>query len=141
MFPQFTQNFDFPPASTNDLNDEKVFCILSFHPCSNSVNRNYRICSKNEFYNLTHNLVYEIRGKGEFVEQIKGVLLIVECYSDECFLNKPFIFSFNCTFAWTSPYSSIAFFSAESCCLTPNCFAAESISITSQRSAILESLN
>ena len=32
MLPQLTQNFAFPPTSTNDLNDEEVFSILSFHP-------------------------------------------------------------------------------------------------------------
>ena len=31
MLPQSTQNFAFPPTSTNDLSKEKVFSILLFH--------------------------------------------------------------------------------------------------------------
>jgi hypothetical protein len=60
MFPQFTQNFAFPPTSTKDLNNERVFSILLFHPSNDSVNRSYRICSKNEIYihTHTHNPVY-----------------------------------------------------------------------------------
>ena len=59
MLPQLTQNFALPPTSTNDLNNEKIFSILLFHPCKDLINCTYCIRSNHnsiqlfEYKNLT----------------------------------------------------------------------------------------
>ena len=59
MFPQFTQNFDFPPASTNDLNDEKVFAFYHFIPAVIPLTAIIVFAARmNSIIFLTHNLVY-----------------------------------------------------------------------------------
>ena len=49
MLPQLTQNFALPPTSTNDLINEKIFSILLFHPCKDSINCTYGIRNNYEF--------------------------------------------------------------------------------------------
>lgn len=37
LLPHFRQNFDFPSTSTSGFSDEKVFSILLFHSCTNTI--------------------------------------------------------------------------------------------------------
>jgi hypothetical protein len=52
MLPQLTQNFALPPASTNDLNNAKIFSILLLHPCKDSINCTCRIHSNHNSIQL-----------------------------------------------------------------------------------------
>ena len=71
MLPQLTQNFDFPPTSTNALSNENTFSILLFHPCKDLINRTYCIRSNHnsvqlfEYKNLTNqHFINKCKNKG-----------------------------------------------------------------------------
>ena len=60
LLPQVTQNFVFPPSSTNDLSVENILSILLFHipedfvDCISWQYCNCRICSNHGFWIVSH---------------------------------------------------------------------------------------